>query len=412
MSQPASKNPYEVLKITEYRHFLIARLLITIAIQIQAVVVGWQMYEITHDALSLGLIGLAEAIPAIGVALFAGYVADIMNRKHIVIITYSVLFLCSASLLILTTDLTTLLETQGGLPIYIIIFISGIARGFMNPAVFGLFAQVIPERLYASGAAWNSTVWETASVFGPAVGGLLYGFLGITLTYSVDALLVLSATCFILLIASKPVSAPDTHTSLKTNLTSGVKFVFNNQIILSAISLDLFAVLFGGAVALLPIFASDILKVGPEGLGILRAAPSIGAVSTALFLAHYPPAKKAGRNLLISVAGFGVCMILFALSKNFIFSIIVLAVSGAFDSVSVVIRSTIMQLFTPQNMKGRVSAVNNIFVGSSNEIGAFESGVAARLLGVIPSVIFGGGMTLLVTAFTTWKSKAIRELDL
>lgn len=412
MNLTTQKNPYEVLQITEFRYFLIARLLITVAIQIQAVVVGWQMYEITKDPLSLGLIGLAEAIPAIGVALFAGYIADIMNRKYIVLIAYSVLFLCSFSLLGLTTDLTTFIADFGGTPIYVIIFISGIARGFMIPAVFGLFSQVIPEKLYGSGAAWNSTIWQSAAVFGPAIGGLLYGFFGITLTYLVDALLVLSAVFFIFLIASKPVVRHDVESSLRTNLTSGLKFVFNNQIILSAISLDLFAVLFGGAVALLPIFASDILKVGPEGLGILRAAPAVGAVLMALYLAHHPPANKAGIHLLISVAGFGICMILFALSSNFIFSVVVLGLSGAFDSVSVVIRSTIMQTFTPQNMKGRVSSVNSIFVGSSNEIGAFESGVAARLLGVIPSVIFGGGMTLLVCAFTTWKSKTIRELNL
>lgn len=412
MSEANAKNPYLVLKLKEFRSYLLMRLLITVSTQIQAVVVGWQIYEITKDPLSLGLIGLAEAVPSIGVALFAGYIADILNRKKIVFTAYSVLFLCSFSLFFLTLDLTTVLHDFGASPIYFIIFISGIARGFMVPATFGLFSQIVPKELVPNGAAWNSTVWQSAAVAGPALGGLLYGFLGITVTYATDAILVIAGIFLLLTIASKPVPKHEVKLSLFENLTSGIKFVFKNQIILNAISLDLFAVLFGGAVALLPIFASDVLKVGPEGLGLLRAAPAVGAVLMAIFLAHHPPKHKAGMNLLFCVAGFGICMILFAVSKNFYFSLSVLALSGAFDSVSVVIRSTIMQVFTPDNMKGRVSSVNNIFVGSSNEIGAFESGLAAKVLGVIPSVIFGGTMTLIVVAYTSWKSKTIRQLNL
>ncbi len=412
MSETSPKNTYEVLRISEFRFYLSARLLVTIATQIQAVVVGWQMYEITKDPLSLGLIGLAEAIPSIAVALVAGYFADIFNRKKIILFAYSVLFLCSASLLLFTTNLTTVLTDFGGTPIYAVIFISGIARGFMVPATFGFFSQIVPKELIPNGAAWSSTIWQSAAVFGPALGGLLYGFFGITVTYTVDALLVLFAIFSVTLIASKPVPKHEVKLSLADNLTSGIKFVFSNQIILSAITLDLFAVLFGGAVALLPIFASDILKVGPEGLGVLRAAPAVGAVLMALYLAHNPPKSNAGRDLLYCVSGFGICMILFAISTNFYFSLFVLALSGMFDSVSVVIRSTIMQVFTPDTMKGRVSAVNNIFVGSSNEIGSFESGVAARIMGVIPSVIFGGTMTLIVVGLTALKSKTIRTLNL
>ncbi len=403
--------PYAAMKIRDFRLFVFARFCITLAIQIQAVVVGWQVYELTHDPLSLGLIGLAEAIPSIGVSLYAGHVADIMSRKRIILVTVGTLILCSASLLFFTVDLSTILLTYGVVPIYAVIFVSGIARGFITPAIFSFMPQLIPRELYQNAITWNSTLWEMASIGGPPIGGLIYGFFGITAAYSVDASLLVVGLLLIVLVANRPLPPPTGEQGIVEKIKAGLQFVFRNKIILGAISLDLFAVLFGGAVALLPIFADDILHAGKIGLGFLRSAPGIGAMIMAIYMTYHPIRKHMGNILLIAVAGFGVCMIFFALSTSFWLSMVILAASGAFDSVSVIVRGTLLHTLTPENMKGRVSAVNNIFIGSSNEIGAFESGLAARLMGVIPSVIFGGVMTLLVVASTAWKAPELRKLQ-
>lgn len=403
--------PYAAMKIPDFRRFIFARFCITLAIQIQAVVVGWQVYEITKDPLSLGLIGLAEAIPSIGVSLYAGHVADIMPRKRIIVLTVSTLVFCSGSLLFFTTDLSTFLLHYGVLPIYLVIFISGIARGFITPAIFSFMPQLVPRELFQNAISWNSMLWEMASIGGPPIGGLVYGFLGITVAYSVDVGLTVLGLLLVLSIRDRPLPPVSEEQGMVEKIKAGLQFVFRNKIVLGAISLDLFAVLFGGAIALLPIFAEEILHVGTVGFGLLRSAPGIGALLTALYLTYRPIRKHMGVILLCAVGGFGFCMIGFALSKNFWLSMGVLAMSGAFDSVSVIIRGTLLQTLTPENMKGRVSAVNNIFIGSSNEIGAFESGVAARLLRVIPSVVFGGIMTLLVVLVTAWKAPDLRKLQ-
>ena len=407
-------DPYAVLKIPEFRLFISARLCLTLALQIQAVVVGWQIYSITKDPLSLGLIGLAEAIPSIFVALYAGHVADNVNRKNIIITCVLVLLICAAALLFYTLPLGSGLLRQFGVwPVYLVIFFSGIARGFNGPAVFSFMPQIINNKgLYANAVSWSTTTWQGAAMAGPAIGGLIYGFWGITASYAIDVVLMLVATTFFFLIKAKPLPPSEVRLPIKESLLSGIRFVFRNQIILSAISLDLFAVLFGGAVALLPIFASDILRTGPEGLGFLRASPAVGSILMAVYLTHRPIHVNAGKRKLLCVAGFGLCMILFGLSTNFWFSLLLLGLSGAFDSISVIIRSTLMQTLTPEHMKGRVSSVNNIFVGSSNEIGAFESGFTARFMGVVPSVIFGGCMTLLVVGVTSWKAEKLRKLHL
>ncbi len=399
------------MKIRDFRLFISARFCITLAIQIQAVVVGWQVYEITRDPLSLGLIGLAEAIPSIAVSLYAGHVADVTSRKKIILITVATLVLCSGLLLFFTIDLGSFLLSYGVLPIYAVIFVSGIARGFITPAIFSFMPQLVPRELYQNAISWNSTLWEMASIAGPPIGGLIYGFFGITAAYSVDVSLTILGLILVTAVASRPVPPASEEQGIVEKIKAGLHFVFRNKIILGAISLDLFAVLFGGAIALLPIFADEILGVGKIGFGVLRSAPGIGALLTALYFTYHPIRKSMGKILLYSVAGFGVCMILFAVSRNFWLSMGVLAVSGAFDCVSVIIRGTLLQTLTPENMKGRVSAVNNIFIGSSNEIGSFESGVAARLLGVIPSVIFGGIMTLVVVATTAWKAPGLRKLQ-
>ncbi|MCB0727962.1 MAG: MFS transporter [Ignavibacteriae bacterium] len=405
-------DPYSALRFWEFRNFTVARLFITIASQMQAVIVGWQIYEITKDPLSLGLIGLAEAIPSISVLLFAGHITDTNDRKKIVISSVILMSLCSVLLLVISTDSVNLFASNKVTAMYVAIFLSGIGRGFSAPSFFAFVSQLVPKEILPNAITWNTTTWQTGAVSGPAIGGLLYGFIGATNTYSIIVFFWILAIILIAPITKKPIPEALSIMSLKERLTIGLKFVFERKIILGAISLDLFAVLFGGAVALLPIFAGEILLVGPEGLGALRAAPSIGAVIMAIYMTRFQITKNAGRNLLIGIYGFGICIIIFGLSKYFYLSLFVLALSGAFDSVSVVVRSTIIQLMTPDNMKGRVSAVNSIFIGSSNEIGAFESGVAAKLLGTVPSVVFGGVMTILIVTFVSITSPALRKLKL
>ncbi|MFD2248626.1 MFS transporter [Pontibacter ruber] len=406
-------DPYAVLRLPEFRLYISARLCITLAMQIQAVIVGWQIYDLTKDAFSLGLIGLAEAIPSIVVSLYAGYLADMVPRKKIIVTVITVLLLCSAALWLFTLDTNAVIEHYGVLPIYGVIFVSGIARGFMGPAVFSFMPQLVTgKQLYANAITWSSTTWQAASLVGPAIGGLVYGFYGITAAYATDGVLVLLSLVAFALIGAKPLPENINPQNLTESLRTGIKFVFGNQIILHAISLDMFAVLFGGAVALLPIFASDILLIGPQGLGFLRAAPAVGSVIMAVWMAYHPITVKAGKIMLWCVAGFGVSLILFGLSTNFWFSLVLLVLSGAFDSISVIIRSTLIHTLTPEYMKGRVSSVNSIFVGSSNEIGAFRAGSMAKLLGAVPAVVFGGVMTLLVVGVTAFKADKLRALHM
>jgi MFS family permease len=403
--------PYAALKIRDFRLFICSRFCVTLAIQVQSVVVAWQVYGITRDELALGLIGLAEAIPSIAVSLYAGHVADIMQRKKIIVICLVTLLLCSVSLLFFTLDVGSEILSSGVFPIYSVIFLSGIARGFLSPALFSFMPQLVPRDLYANAITWNSTLWETATIGGLAFGGLFYGFFGVETAYVIDASLMLAGLLLAASVSNKPIPEMTGEEGVGEKIRAGLRFVFQNKIILSAISLDLFAVLFGGAVALLPVFAEEILFVGPAGMGVLRAAPSIGALLMAFYITHHPIRRRTGKIMLYCVAGFGLCMILFALSTNFWISLFILIASGAFDCVSVIIRGTLLQTLTPENMKGRVSAVNHIFVGSSNEIGMFESGVAARLMGTVPSVIFGGVMTLAVVGVTALVSRSIRALE-
>lgn len=404
-------NPYAVLQIRDFRLFISARFCVTLAIQMQALVVGWQVYEITKDALSLGLIGLAEALPSIVVSLYAGHLADVVQRKRIIVITLATLVLCSVGLLFFTLDVGAFLLAEGVYPIYAVIFVSGIARGFITPAIFSFMPQLVPRELFQNAISWNSTLWEMASIGGPPIGGLIYGVFGVTAAYAIDASLMITGLILAAMVASRPLPEVSDEQGIVEKIKAGLKFVIANKLILNAISLDLFAVLFGGAVALLPIFSDQILHVGSVGLGFLRSAPGMGALVMAIYLTHNPIRKSMGKILLNAVAGFGLCMIGFALSREFWLSMALLILSGGFDCISVIVRGTLLQTLTPENMKGRVSAVNNIFIGSSNEIGMFESGVAARLLGVVPSVIFGGLMTLVVVGFTAWKAPTLRKLQ-
>ena len=414
-------DPYAALRVPDFRRLLSARVLFIIASQIQGVVVGWQIYELTNNPLALGLIGLAEAIPSITVSLYAGHVADSVPRKRIIVPMMVVLFACSLSLFLLTRPAGMALFANQQLAsfplyvamLYVVLFVSGIARGFLGPALFSFMPQLLPDRaLLPNAVTWNSTSWQASAVLGPAIGGLLFAKLGKGFAYGVDTGLMLLSLLLFLSIASRALPVREgERLSLGESIMSGVKFIFANQIVLAALSLDLFAVLFGGAVALLPIFAKDILQTGPDGLGYLRAAPAVGSVLMAVWLTYSPMKRGAGRKLLWAVAGFGLATIAFALSKSFALSLFLLFLTGVFDSVSVIVRSTLIHTYTPEYMKGRVSAVNNIFIGSSNEIGGFESGAAAKLMGTVTSVVFGGAMTLVVVAVTAWRADKLRRLE-
>jgi MFS family permease len=378
----------------------------------QSVIVGWQVYALTHDALSLGLIGLSEVIPFFCVALFAGHVADILNRKNIILITNLVFFICAAALLIVSTGLRPFLAMYGAIPIYLIIFVTGIARGFMSPAQSAFAAQLVPRELFGNASTWNSIAWQTAEITGPAIGGLVYGFFGIGAAYSLVIILSLAGFIFFYFVEKQPMPGRTKEENIWQSLSSGIKFVFGNQVLLSAITLDMFAVFFGGVVCVLPIFADQIFHTGAKGLGFLRAAPAAGAITMSIIQTHWPFFKQAGRNLFIGVFIFGISIVLFAFSRNFYLSLFILMIGGMADNISVVIRATIIQLYTPNEMRGRVASVNSIFLGSSNELGSFESGVAAKLMGLIPSVIFGGSMTLGVVAAVRHYAPKLRKLSM
>jgi len=407
-----NNDAYAALRIKDYRWFIIARVTLTFAIQIQSVIVGWQVYELTHDALSLGMIGLAEAVPYLCIALFAGHAADVINRKKIIQLAGSIYFLCAILLFLISTELHHVLLGFGVWPIFAIIFITGLARGFISPALNAFAAQLVPKHLFGNASTWNSMLWQTAAITGPAFGGLVYGFWGIGQAYFFVILFSALSWFFFFLIEKKPMPERTKEENIWQSLSTGLKFVFKDQVILGAISLDMIAVFFGGAVSILPIFADQILHTGAEGLGLLRAAPAVGALIMSYYQAHNPLFKKAGRNLLICVLGFGVTTILFALSNNIYLVFSLLMLGGMFDNVSVIIRQTIVQLFTPDEMRGRVSSINGIFVGSSNELGSFESGVAAKLLGLIPSIIFGGSMTVATVSVMSYISPKLRRLKM
>ena len=378
----------------------------------QSIIVGWQVYELTKDPLALGLVGLAEAIPFIAVALYAGHVADRNNRKMI-ILWFDLLFLFGTiGLLFFTFHTGEMMRVFGIWPIYAVVAITGISRAFLYPSTIALMAQMVPRELYANSSTWNSTIWHIAAITGPAIGGLVYGFFGVKVAYITVIGFMCVSLMLLTLVKKYPVPPSNREESLRHRLVSGIRFVFNNQILLGSMTLDMFAVLFGGAIAMLPIFAAEILMVGPQGLGFLRSAPMVGAVIMSMIIAYRPPMENAGRSLLIGVAGFGLSIILFALSRNFYLSFFLLMMSGLFDNISVIVRATAMQLLTPDDMRGRVASVNSIFIGSSNEIGSFESGVAAKIMGLIPSVLFGGGMTLLIVGVTAKFAPLLRKLNL
>lgn len=405
-------DPYAALKVRDFRRFLGMRVCTTLAIQVLSVSISYFVYEWTSDAFMLGLSGLTEAVPSILISLYAGHLADKLNRKWILMSALSVFALCALGL-------TTLVYFRNELPksvllggIYGFIFMTGVVRGFVSPASFSFLPQLVDRKSLSNAISWNSGSWEMSSVTGLGLGGLLYGFIGIVPTFTFVCVLLGLAVVFVWSIPARPTPVFDSVETAYQRILHGLKFVFSKPLIISTLALDLCAVLFGGAVAMLPVYAKDILHVGPEGMGLLRAAVSIGAIVTAFIMAHKPLEQNSGRILLWSIGFFGLCIIGFALSTHFWLSFVFLFLYGAFDGVSVFIRSNLVQHLTPDHMKGRVSSVSSVFITSSNEIGAFESGVAASLLGTVPSVIFGGCMTLAIVAFTAWISPTLRNLDM
>ncbi len=407
----SDKEAYGSFRFINFRKFLFSKFLLTLALQVQFVVICWHVKEITHDPLSIGIVGLSEALPVMLLALYGGYTADRKDRRKILIAYTTMMVLCSAALLYITIQYVIPKTISTAWPYYLIMFFIGVGRAFYSPAQFSLMTQLIPRTHYANSSAWNSTLWHIAVVIGSAAGGLMLGFLGSVTTYIIVLVLVILSLIQVIRIDTHPYERLSSKEPMMESIRTGLKFVFSNQAILGAMSLDLIAVLFGGAISMLPFFA-DNLHVGAEGFGVLRAAPFVGSVIMALYMTKHPPVRNAGRKLLVCVAGFSICMILFAISRNFYLTLFILALSGAFDNVSVVIRSTIVQLFTPDKMRGRVSSVSTMFISSSNEIGAFESGLAARLLGLIPSVIFGGGVALLAVGGASVWLPELRKLQL
>ncbi len=414
MTTPNPTTAYAVLRITDFRYFIIARAFIVFGVNMLGTVVAWQIYALTKDVYALGLIGAAEFVPFLLVTLFGGYVADIAERWRIIQWCNVFYGLSAVALYLFSTHLQTTLTAYGALPIYGIIMFTGLVRGFLGPAQQAFMAQLIPKSLYANAATWNTIIWHIGGIGGPALGGLLYAFTGgAASTYAIVAVLTFINVVLLFWIKTRSVPLPKSgREGLFTSVAAGWRFVFSSPILLGAMALDMFAVLFGGAVAMLPAFAETVLSQGAQGLGALRAAPAVGALLMAMILTTQAPTKHTGKILLGAVAGFGVCTILFALSRNFYFSLLMLAGTGFFDNISMVIRGVVMQLNTPDEVRGRVSSVNGLFIGSSNELGAYESGLAARLMGLIPSVVFGGVMTLLVVAVTWWRVPKLRDLDL
>ncbi|MBO9827870.1 MFS transporter [Xanthomonas sp. A2111] len=412
MSAPLPTPPQTLRTLLAHPGFALVlayRILAMLSYQIVAVTVGWHIYEITRDPFSLGLIGLAEILPFFCIAPFAGYLVDHLPRRYLGMLASVGLIATAAVLLAVSRGW---LSAQGVWPIYAAIALTGAARAFLSPVYNALFARVLPREAYARGASVGSVAFQAGMVIGPALGGLLVGWGGKSLAYgtaigaSTAALLAL----WLLRVAEPVHEGP--RAPIFRSIAEGAQFVFSNQIMLGAMALDMFSVLLGGAVSMLPAFIHDILHYGPEGLGILRGAPALGSILVGVWLARHPLQRNAGRVLLLAVAGFGLCTIAFGLSRHFWLSAAILLAYGMCDGVSVIVRSTILQLATPDAMRGRVSSINGIFIGSSNELGAFYDGVMARLIHLVPAVVLGGCVTLGVVGITAWKAPKLRNLDL
>mgnify|MGYP000259107573 FL=1 len=406
-------DPWGALRISEFRNLMIGRFLFIMGLRMMGTLVGWWIYELTNAPFAIGLIGLAEVIPAVSLALYAGHVIDKSEKRKLLLKGVILYWCCALILLFLSMDIGALKLTslQIAIGIYFIVFCTGIIRSFTGPSFGTIVGAVVPKNLLQNATTWSQGIWLSASVLGHAIVGFIIAGFGHTGSLIVVVTLVGIGYGFIAMIKSKPPHADVVDQKTLESVKEGLRFVFNSKEVLGALSLDLFAVLFGGAVAMIPVFAKDILKVGPIGFGWLNAASDIGAIIIILIITVFPANRGQGKKLLLAVAGFGVCIIVFALSKIFWLSFVMLLLSGILDGFSMIVRGTIVQLKTPDHMRGRVMSVNSMFINSSNELGQFESGVAAKAMGVIPSVVFGGAMTLLVVGVTWFKAPALKKME-
>jgi len=410
----ARKDPYAALRYKEFNKFLLVRFALVFGWSMQFVVIEWEVYSMTKDPLALGIIGLMEIVPALTMALFAGHIVDQSEKRNLLAKCIASFSLISLGLFLLTWP-----AIVGNWPInivlyciYALVFFGGFLRSFFGPTIFSLVALIVPKKIYPNAATWNITTWQMATVLGPAFAGFSIDWIGVHWSLCIIFGLVILSLLVLLQIPRKPILNPKIGEPVLQSLREGVKFVFKTKAILGAITLDMIAVLFGGAVALLPVYAQDILHVGSKGFGVLRSAPAVGAFLTMVITAYMPISKNAGLKLLGAVFGFGICIIVFGLSSVFWISVVALFFSGVTDGVSMVVRQTILQLKTPDHMRGRVASVNSMFVGSSNELGAFESGLTAKLMGTVTAVVFGGTMTLITVITTGILSPSFRKLDL
>lgn len=406
-------DPFAAMRISEYRNLMMGRFLFIMGLRMMGTLVGWWVYELTNEPFAIGLIGLSEVIPAVSLSLYAGHIIDISEKRKLLLRGVALYLACALLLLGLSTHYTASQISHHWIAfsIYVIIFFTGIFRAFTGPSFGTMVASIVPKNILQNATTWNQGIWLSASVIGHASVGFLIAGLGNTGSLSIISLLVLIGFLFMYQLSPKPPLNEPGEKKTLDSVKEGIQFVFSTKEILGALSLDLFAVLFGGAVAMIPVFAKDILKVGAIGFGWLNAASDIGSILVVVLLTLFPLRKKQGKKLLFAVGGFGLCIIVFALSKIFWLSFVVLLLSGILDGISVVIRGTILQLKTPANMRGRVMSVNSMFINSSNEFGQFESGVAAKLMNVIPSVVFGGSMTLFVVVVTWLKAPSLRKME-
>ena len=389
-----------------FRFYMMARFLTTISSEMQSVAVGWQVYEITHQPLDLGLVGLAQFLPGICLFLFAGHTADRIARKKIVRTCCGAFSLCSLLLLALTLH-----GLASAYPIYIVLLMNGAVRAFNAPASQSFVPLLVATDVLPSAIAWSSSIFQTATIVGPMIGGLLYGFTGTPIFVYASAAFGYSAAFVLIGLVRLPQASRAQPAVSGGMVLEGLRYIWRNKLIFGAISLDLFAVLLGGAVALLPVYAREILRTGAIGLGILRSAPGVGAVLMSLVMAHWPLRTRAGLIMLWCVFGFGLTTVVFGLSRNLWLSLAMLFLTGATDTVSVIVRSTMIQLGTPNEMRGRVSAVNMVFVGASNEVGQFESGITAQWFGTVPAVVLGGIGTIVVVMLWSWWFPSLRQMD-
>lgn len=406
---PAARpDPYAALRFADFRALLVANVGASLASRMLAVAIGYQVYQLTRSPLALGWLGLVEAVPALSLALLGGHYADRLDRRTILLITRAVFTLCAAllSVVSLRAGPETLILLYG------LVFVAGIARGFGDPAASAFETRIVPAPVFLNASSWLGSVGQASSIIGPTLGGLLLASWSAAGTYALVAALALASWVGLWRIGPTPQTAPPKQEGVRASIRSGLEFVRRDPVILGSMALDLFAVLFGGLVALLPIFATDILKVGPQGLGLMLAAPAAGALLVMLWATRFPPVHNSGRTLLLGVAGFGISVIVFALSQTFWLSLAALFFTGVFDGVNMVIRKAILRLRTPDQMRGRVAAVSLLFIGSSNELGALESGVAASLLGTVRSVWLGGIVTLVVVGLVAWRVPKLRTLHL